>query len=83
MDTTAQPSAPVASTAIPTVDLKAPLKIEEEHTDDAPKVDYGDKLFVGGIIFCILIVITVSGLAFFWTQMSNQTQEVVTIEQSK
>jgi len=73
MENTAQP--------IPTVDLKAPLKIEEQHADLEPKVNYGEKLFFAGIIFCVIILLCVGLVSFFWLQNANQTQKVATIQQ--
>jgi hypothetical protein len=77
---TAQPAAP-----IPTVDLKAPLKIETNTTPDSeePKTNYGEKLLFFGIIFCGVIVLSVVVIAFFWTQQGNQSQKVITVEQTK
>jgi hypothetical protein len=70
---------------IPTVDLKAPLKIETASTPapDEPEVNYGKKLFLFGVIFCGVIVLSVAVIAFLWTQQGNQTQKVITVEQIK
>ncbi len=81
--TAPQPVAPVAP--IPTVDLKAPLKIETASVPppEEPQVNYGKKLFLFGVIFCGVLVLSVIVIAFLWTQSSNQTQKVITIEQTK
>jgi hypothetical protein len=86
---TAQPAQPEPSApppiAIPTVDLKAPLKIETASASpsDESQVNYGQKLFLFGVIFCGVIVLSVAVIAFLWTQNNNQTQKVITVEQTK
>ena len=70
---------------IPTVDLKAPLKIEEDSSTaspNEPQVNYGEKLFLFGIIFCGILVGCVAIIAYLWTQNSNQSQRVITVEQT-
>jgi len=70
------------NSAIPSVDLKAHLKIEEEQSDDLPKINYGEKLFFAGLIFCVSIIVCVIFISYFWIQNSNQAQKVITIQQA-
>lgn len=71
------------SPAIPSVDLKAPLKIDSvDHTQEEPHVNYGEKLFFFGMIFCGVIIACVVLVTFLWTQNNSQTQKVVTVEQT-
>jgi hypothetical protein len=79
------PTSPPPPAPIPTVDIKAPLKIETASvpTPEEPQINYGKKLFLFGVIFCGVIVFSVAVIAFLWMQNSNQTQKVITVEQVK
>ncbi len=54
---------------IPSVDVKAPLKIESaapvaNETHDR----YGKKLYILGVIFCVLLVMIIGGIVYLFTQ---------------
>lgn len=76
------PNPPPSNAPVPSVSLKAALKIEEENNDDLPKIDYGKKLFLSGLIFSAIIIVCVAIISFFWTQNSAQTPKAITIDQS-
>lgn len=76
------PIQPQVSPPVPTVDLKAPLKIETAK-EEISQVDYGQKLFLFGVMFCVVIAISVIVLTYFWTQNTNQPQQVATVEASQ
>ncbi|HSA83341.1 MAG TPA: hypothetical protein VLF20_00460 [Patescibacteria group bacterium] len=81
METAAQPDPHSQATDIPVVDLKAPLKIDSSPQEE-PTVNYGEKLFFFGMIFCGVVLAAVVIIAILWTQSSNQTQKVITVEQT-
>ena len=81
-----QVSEPIPQTSqnlptVPKVDLKAPLKIESEKEQETVKIDYGERLFVLGILFCVVIVIAAAVVVYFWTQNKNQIHKPITVEQ--
>lgn len=69
--------------SVPSIDLKAPLKIETAEQEEAPPVDYGKKLFLFGVIFGGIIVICATVIAFLWIQNTTQVQKPITVEQNK
>jgi hypothetical protein len=69
---------------VPHVDPKAALKIES--TTPSPqeqKVSYGEKTFLVGTIFTVIVIVSVLGIIYYWTQNTNQVQKPVSVQTTK
>lgn len=70
------------TTSIPTVDLKAPLKIDQTHqVAEQPKDNYGIKLYLLGFLFCLILVGIVAFVWYFLIQTTNQNPQIITVQQ--
>jgi|GEM_PF-5681999 len=56
------------ASAVPQVDLKAPLKIETaSSTENEPHDKYGKKTYLLGVVFCVVLITIIGCVVYFWT----------------